>query len=144
MNRRGANGLGRGMQAVEHEAIWSLLDSHETITRSVEEIADGVKTTTTTSRPELVAVLRAHVRQMAGRLEKGQPVRVWDPVYRDLFRHADEIKIDIQDIDGGVVVTETTANPAVVPVIRAHAQKVTQMAQRGHAAARPPWAGRRW
>lgn len=133
----------QGMLAVEHEAIWTLLDHHDSIKRSIEEIPDGVSTTTTTSRPELVGALRTHVRQMARRLESGQSVRMWDPVFRDVFQHAREIKMEIKEIDGGVLVTETSANPAVVPMIRAHAQKVAQFAEQGYAAARPPWAGER-
>ncbi len=138
-----AGQAGRGMRADEHEAIWSLLDYHESVTRSIENLPDGVKTTTTTSRPELVPALRTHVQQMARRLEEGRPVRIWDPVFRDVFEHAAEIEVEMTEIDGGIMVTQTTDNPAVVPVIRAHAQKVAEFARQGHAAVRPPWAGRR-
>ena len=132
-----------GMQPEEHQAIWDLLDHHDSIVRSIEELPDGVRAKTTTSRPELVATLRTHVRQMAQHIEKGQPVRMWDPVYKDVFDHAKDIKLNIQDVEGGVVVTETTTNPAVIPIIRAHARKVSALAEQGHAAARPPWAGGR-
>lgn len=129
------------MSQAEHEPIWSLLAQHLTITRKVDDIPEGVKTTTTTSRPELVETLRKHVRQMALRVEQGRPVRLWDPIFRNVFAHADEIEMKVTDVDGGVEVVETSTNPRVVPFIQAHARAVNRFVKEGHAAARPPWAG---
>ena len=78
---------------------------------------------------------------MALHLEKGQPVRMWDPVFRDIFTHAREIKLVLRDVEGGIEATETSENPKVVPMIRAHATKVNAFVAEGHSAARPPWAG---
>ena len=75
-------GMGRGMSGDEHDAIFDLLSGHSAIARTVKEIPDGVRTTTTTTEPELVGTLRTHVRQMVRRLERGRPVRMWDPVFR--------------------------------------------------------------
>jgi hypothetical protein len=125
----------------EHGAIFDLLGGHGAIARKVEEIPDGVRTTTTTTKPELVETLRTHVRQMTRRLEQGRPVRMWDPVFRGVFAHADEIEVSLRDVEGGIEVTETSTNPSVVTLIRAHAAKVSDFVARGHAAARPPWPG---
>jgi hypothetical protein len=54
------------MSAEGHGPISHLLRQHDTITRAVEEIPGGVLTTSMTSKPELIATLRTHVRQMAG------------------------------------------------------------------------------
>jgi hypothetical protein len=132
------------MSAQEHEPIWSLLDEHDKIKREVRELSNGVETTTTTSSADLVDVLRKHVRQMAGRLEQDRPVRLWDPVFRDVFEHASAIEIEVTDVPNGVLVRETTADSEVVPMIQAHARAVNQFVAKGHAAARPPWAGPRW
>lgn len=109
----------QGMSNAEHGAIFELLSRHDTILRKVEEIPGGVRTTTKSTKPELVGTLRTHVRQMARHLEQKQPVRMWDPAFRDIFAHAGEIKMVMRDIDGGIEVTETSENPAVVPMIRA-------------------------
>lgn len=130
-----------GMSVEEHGPIFDLLSGHDTIIRVVKEIPGGVRTTTTTKKPELVGTLRTHVRQMARRLESGRPVRIWDPVFRQIFAHADEIVLTFKEIDGGIEVTETSKNPAVVPIIRAHAAKLNTFVAKGHEAARPPWAG---
>lgn len=70
---------------------------------------------------------------------------MWDPIFRDVFAHASEIAVKVADIEGGVVVTETTQNPDVIPMIRAHARAVSRFVEQGPLAVRPPWAGRgRW
>jgi|GEM_PF-765061 len=122
-----------GMSAAEHSNVLRLLSSHQEITRKVEEIPGGVRTTTTTTKPELVETLRAHVRQMSRHVKQGQPVRMWDPVFRDIFAHYDEITLVAKDIEGGIEVTETSENPEVVPLIRAHAKKVDGFVAEGHA-----------
>lgn len=131
---------GRGMSATEHQPIQTLLSQHKSILRVVEELPNGVRTTTTTDRPELVKTLRLHVRQMAERLAAGRPVRMWDPTFREVFAHADEITLKWKDVERGIEVTETSDDPQAVAAIRAHAKKVDEFAARGHAAARPPWA----
>lgn len=138
---RGGGGGGPGMSSREHGNIQSLLRGHETIERTVECLDDGVRTRTVTSDPALVPRLRQHVRQMEQRLRQQRPVRLWDPVFRDLFAHADAIQLQFEDIEGGIAVVETSDDPEVVPLIQAHARKVNQFVAEGHAAARPPWAG---
>jgi hypothetical protein len=140
MQARGMGGP--GMSTGEHENIHALLDAHRSIARTIEEIPGGVKTRTVTSDPAAVGHLRAHVRQMGRRLELGMMVRPWDPVFRAVFEHADEISMTWEDIGGGIEVIETSENPEVVPLIRAHARKVDRFVAGGHEAARPPWAGR--
>ena len=131
----------RGMSTVEHDAIHDLLSHHDEVQRRIEQIPNGVRTTTTTTNPELIETLRTHVRQMAQHVKDGRPVRMWDPVFQGIFSHHDEIKLSFKDIDKGIQVTETSPNPEVVPLIRAHAEKVNSFVAEGHSAARPPWAG---
>lgn len=130
-----------GMSEVEHARVRALLGDHQRIKRNVEEVPGGVKTTTTTDQPELVATLRTHVREMTKRLKSNQPVRMWDPVFRDVFDHADKIEIAEQEVPNGIVVTETATDADVVPMIRAHAKRVSEFVTQGRAAAAPPWAG---
>jgi hypothetical protein len=132
---------GGGMSDIEHKHVRALLGDHQHIKRTVEEIAGGVKTTTTTDRPELVATLQAHVREMVNRIKTGRPVRLWDPVFRDVFDRAGKIEISEQELPDGIVVTETTTDDEVVPMIRAHARSVSEFVAQGRDAAAPPWAG---
>lgn len=144
--RGGRQGMGRGrggshgMSDAEHERVRALLDNHQHIQRTVEQIPGGVKTTTTTDQPDLVATLRTHVREMTTRLKSNRPVRLWSPVFRDVFDHADKIEISDQEVPNGIVVTETTTDAEVVPMIRAHANSLSGFVAQGRDAAAPPWA----
>lgn len=111
-----------------------LLDDHASVTRTVEQLPNGVRTVTTTSDPELVAVLQRHPREMAAHLKAGGRVRNGDPVFRGLADHAQEVDIQYKDIENGVIATVTSKNEAVVELIRQHAAKVTAMSERGRAA----------
>ena len=131
-----------GMSDSERDLVHRLLAGHASIERVVENLPDGIRSTVTTKNDELVPVLRRHVKQMAEHLETGRPVRMWDPVFRDVFAHADEIQMKMEEIPHGIKVTETSDNPEVVSMIRAHARKVTEFVDNGFESARPPWAGR--
>jgi hypothetical protein len=118
-----------GMQA--HDAIEALFTNHEKITRSIEEIPGGIRASTTSSDPEVARQLRTHVGQMKTRLEAGMPMRRFDPLFRELFAHADKVRMTIDEIPGGVRVTETSDDPQVVLLLRQHARTVSEFAEQG-------------
>lgn len=118
-----------GMQA--HDAIEALFANHEKVTRRVEEIAGGIRAFTTSNDPEVARQLRTHVGQMKARLEAGMPMRRFDPLFRELFAHADKIRMTIDEVPGGVRVTETSDDPQVVLLIRQHARTVSEFAEQG-------------
>ena len=119
MSRGGMGGQMRRDMRVIH----TLLVEHEEISRTVEEIPGGIRSTTVSGRPEIANVIRTHVRQMKARVEAGEPIRQMDPVFREIFEHHAKIRMDIDDIPGGVRVTETSEHPQVVLLIRQHAER---------------------
>lgn len=119
--------------------IHELLVQHEKINRTVEDLENGVKTRTTSQDPEVAASIRKHVRQMKERMEAGKPIRQMDPLFKELFEHADKIELQIEDIDDGVIVTETSKDPQVVKLIRQHARRaVNEFAAHGMKRAMQP------
>jgi hypothetical protein len=123
----GGPGNMREVMGVFHQ----LLTDHAQIQRTVQEVNHGVVTVTTSQNPVVTALIRTHVAQMKSRLEKGQPVRRWDPLFVEIFKNADKIDLKIDEVAGGVRVTETTEDPQVVPLIRQHAQAVSEFVARG-------------
>jgi hypothetical protein len=119
MSRGGMGPQMRGQMRVIHR----LLVDHEQIRREVEEIAGGVRTTTVSPRPEIADMIRTHVRQMKARVEDGEPIRQMDPVFREIFEHYTKIDMEVEEISGGVRVTETSDDPQVVLLIRQHARR---------------------
>lgn len=134
---RGMGGPGAGMggpgnmrevMGVFHQ----LLTDHAQIQREVKDVENGVVTVTTSKNPVVMALIRTHVAQMKSRLEKGQPVRRWDPLFVEIFRNADKIDMKIDEVEGGVRVTETSQDPHVVLLIRQHAREgVSQFVAKG-------------
>ena len=53
--------------------------------------SNGVKTTSTTTDPAMVATLRQHPRDMDAHLKNGGHVRRWDPLFSELAEHHDQI-----------------------------------------------------
>jgi hypothetical protein len=115
-------GGGEDMEEVR-DTIHGLLDSRESIQREVEEVDGGVITTTTSEDPQVTDRIRFHVMQMESRLENGQGMRMWDPLFREIFAHHEEIKTEIEEIPGGVKVRQTSDNPEVTALIRQHATR---------------------
>ena len=73
-------------------------------------------------------------------LEGGGRIRAWDPHFSEIFDHYDEVDMVVEALDDGVRVTETSENPEVVKLIRAHARKVDDFVARGPAAVHEPTA----
>jgi hypothetical protein len=120
-------------------SIHGLLIKHDQIERKVEEIPNGVRTTTTSENPQVAQLIREHVRQMKARYARGQPIRVMDPVFRELFRNRKKASLNYDEIPGGVRVMHTSEDPQVVLLIRQHARGfISEAARQGMARAMHP------
>ena len=110
-------------------------DYRQDIERQVEEVDNGVVTVTRApANAEAAQAIARHVREMKQLLASGGRVRMWDPLFRELFDRAGEISMDIEELEDGMRVTETADDPEVVALIQAHARKVTEFIERGPAA----------
>lgn len=130
MQGKGMMGEGR-MQ--DMQTIHALLDDHKQIARTVREIENGVETTTESDDPKVRARIVEHAWAMQKRLETRQPIRMWDPLFAELFKHADKIKLQITNTPKGVKITETSTDVYVVKLIRAHAAGVSEFVKEGSA-----------
>ncbi len=133
-------GFGQGRRndprrAADQELFHFLLAHHDKITRQVTELPNGVKAVTESDDPEVVEKLQEHVEWMAVRIEKSQPIRMRDPLFRELFKNADKIELEHEMTDKGVIVTEWSDDPHVVKLIQAHAKVVSGFVASGFAEA---------
>lgn len=134
----GDNMMGPGMMQ-DMRSIHGLLTNHEQIERRVEDIPDGVRTVTTSNDPKVAQLIRTHVRQMKARYGRGQPIRMMDPVFRELFRNRHKASLEYEDVPGGIRVTHTSNDPQVVLLIRQHARRfVSEAAKEGMSRAMRP------
>lgn len=128
--QHGQRGRGPG-QMQDMQTIHQLFDGHQQITRTIKPLANGVETLTESNDPKLQALIKEHVWAMQQRLEKRQPIRMWDPLFVELFNHADQIQMEIHQTAKGMKVIETSTDPYVVKLIQAHAQGVSEFVKEG-------------
>lgn len=119
----------------DHDVFHFLLTNHKKITRKVTKLKNGVETVTESKNPKIAEKIQEHVKWMAERVEKGKPTRMRDPLFAELFRHADKIEIETTKTKNGIKVVETSKDPKVARLIQAHAEVVTGFVNRGLAEA---------
>src|SRR6201999_4404410 len=98
---------------------------------SVEEIPGGIRTTTQSTSPDLVAQLQAHVSSMYSHLDQGAEVMCMSASLPTLFGRATGYRRQLTLTPTGVIAEETADDPTLTRAIRAHAQEVTGFVRDG-------------
>ena len=113
-----------------------MLMNHRDITRSVTNLPDGIRTVTESANPELAGQLVSHVVGMIGRVEDGRDprVRIQSPTLDLIFANRDLIETVLEATPTGIIVTQTSSDPATVAALQTHAAEVSDMVDRGMAA----------
>ena len=125
----------RGDNATPEESaeLAVMFRNFETITREVTNLPNGIRTVTRSSDEEVMNQLVSHVIGMIGRVEdKDDPEIIIQSRTLDIFfQRGDKIKSEIELIDDGIVVTQTSQDTELVAALQKHAAEVTDMADRG-------------
>lgn len=127
-----------GMSEEGMRGAMALFARHTELRRTVEEIPGGVRATTESTAPDLVAQLQGHVSSMYGHLDRGAEVSCMSQTLPTLFRRAGDYQRHLSFTPTGVVVTETSSDPEMTAVIRAHAVEVTGFVNDGMSAMMGP------
>ena len=115
-----------GVSAADMPLYMDMFARHNEIRRTVEEIPGGVRTTTESDSPDLVARLQTHVSDMYNRLEPGgSEVMCMSQSLPTLFRRASDYHRQITLTPTGVVAVEIADDPNLTQAIRAHAREVS-------------------
>ncbi len=127
-----ANGCGfMGADSADMSRYMEMFNRHREISRVVEEIPGGVRTTTQSNSPDLAAQLQSHVSSMYSRLDQGTEVRCMSQSLPTLFRRTTGYRRQLTFTATGVIAEETSEDPALTDAIRAHAREVTGFVQQG-------------
>lgn len=116
---------------VDMSLYMEMFSRHVEINRTVEEIPGGVRTTTESHAPDLVAQLHAHVSSMYTHLGQGAEVRCMSSSLPTLFRRARDYQRHLTLTPTGAIAEETATDPGLTRAIRAHAQEVTGFVRDG-------------
>jgi hypothetical protein len=120
----------------DRETFHFLLDHRDDIRRKVTRRKDGVETLTESDDAEVAAKIQEHVVAMHRRVTEPDPIRMRDPLFAAIFRNVDKIDMEIEKTPKGVRVTETSFDPYVAKLIRAHADVVSRFLENGYPEAR--------
>lgn len=132
----GLSCLAQGMKhdnSPDMQAIHRMFANSDKIKRTVKQTPNGVITLTESSDPTVAAMIQEHVAAMHARLKKHQPIRAWDPLFAEIFKRADKIKLDVTNTKNGVRITESSDDPYTVKIIRADARAVSDFVKEGMA-----------
>jgi len=140
---RGARGQAPGREAGAHDdrhdedrdVFHFLLANHQKIQRTVKDLENGVETLTESDSPEIAAKIKEHVQWMEHRIKEVNPIRMRDPLFAEIFRHADKITMEHEETEKGVRVTEVSDDAYVARLLQAHAKVVSGFVERGFAEA---------
>jgi hypothetical protein len=124
-------GMMGGTTRADMSAYMEMFSRHREISRVVEEIPGGVRTTTESRSPDLVARLQAHVSSMHAHLDQGAEVACMSQSLPTLFRRAGSYRRQLTFTPTGVIADETAEDPDLTLAIRAHAREVTGFVREG-------------
>lgn len=131
---KGPMGKGPGSDpafAADRELFHDLLAHRADIRREVKNTDHGVVTLTESDKPEIAAAIQKHVASMEKRVQDKKPIHLRDPLFVEVFRHADKIKFVYEKTDKGMRVTETSDDAYTVKLIQMHAEVVSRFIKNG-------------
>lgn len=124
---------GDSQHDIDHQDFFFLIDHKETIKRTVKNLPNGIETLTESANADVAARIQKHVAAMYDRVENVNPIRMRDPLFREIFANAKKIKMEFKQTDNGVLVTETSEDPYVAKLLQKHAVVVSKFIKNGYA-----------
>ncbi|MGB8702768.1 MAG: hypothetical protein WCD18_25415 [Thermosynechococcaceae cyanobacterium] len=128
--------MGNPRMGDDAQTIHQLFAGHDRIRRTVTNIPGGIRAVTESDDPQLTALIQSHVSQMYERVSQGQPIPMisMSSTLPDMVQAANQYQRKIQFTPKGISVAETSTDPRLEAIIRAHGLEVTQFVERGMSA----------
>lgn len=115
--------------------VWmELLAANTKIRRTDRHTESGVEAITESGDPAVAAKIIDHTKAIQARTKVGAQVRIWDPIFAELFKKHGTVTIDVTPTEKGVKIVERSDDPEAVALLRAHAMGVSEFVREGHAA----------
>ena len=141
----GMMGMGHGLAdadrsqsatTAEMEIIHALIDNHDRIGRTVTNLPDGIRTVTESIDVRIAGIIKTHVASMVQRVGAGNDpgLPIESPALHAIFRNKDKITTTVETTDKGIIVVQTSSDPATVAVLQQHASEVSDLVRDGMAA----------
>lgn len=140
----GADGTGHNMMTMpglrgedatdlESRELAIMFRHFREITRTVENLPNGIRTVTHAKNEAVMDVITSHVIGMIERVEEGRDPKIviQSPTLDIFFARGERIETEIEVTDEGIVVIQTSDNAEVVEALQIHAAEVTAMVDQG-------------
>ena len=138
MMEPGMMGMGHMMgrdaaTAGDMSAIHALAIGHDRIRRTVTNLPDGIRTVTESDDPRIAQLIREHVARMGQRVRAGKMmgVPIESPAVHRIYASKDRIRTTSEATPAGIVVTQTSSDPAIVALLQEHAVEVSGLVRGG-------------
>ncbi len=143
---QGMTGMGPGMMGMAQDSatmaemgpIHELIINHDRIQRTVTNLPDGIRTVTESDDPQVALAIKEHVKSMNQRIiaqsDPGLPVE--SPAAHLILRNGDKVQTTVETTAKGVIVIQTSTDPATVAALQQHAEEVNDLVGGGMAAMR--------
>ncbi len=125
--------IGADTTDIEIAELRALFINHTEITRTVENLPNGIKTITETENPELRDQLISHVIGMMSRVSENRDpqIPIQSPMLTPIFEDGASIITDFEITEKGIIFIQTSDNPDTVDALQKHAAEVSDLAARG-------------
>ncbi len=129
---------------VEVAELRAMFENHKDLTRTVENLPNGIRTVTETDNPDLRELLVGHVAGMIQRVDdqRDPQIPIQSQTLDVLFENSESIVTEIEMTATGIAVVQTSDDPDVVAALQTHAAEVSDLAARGMQAAHDGMAAR--
>ncbi|MHB1332665.1 MAG: hypothetical protein ACYCY1_08720 [Sulfuriferula sp.] len=110
----------------------ALFERHKLIHRTVTALPNGVHDVTTSTDPATTALIQKHVIEMYERLDQNRPFPYpMSNSVPQMFANPTGYQRKFEMLPDGIAVMETSSDPEMVAVIRAHAEELNRFAKEG-------------
>lgn len=144
MRHHGADGTGHdmvNMPGLQGENVTTgetadlaiMFQTFPQIDREVTNLPNGIRAVTRSDNPQVKDAIVRHVIDMIARVEAGDDPKVFiqSPTLDIFFERYDALTTQVDVIEDGVVVTQTSDDPELVEAMHIHAAEVSAMAEQG-------------
>jgi hypothetical protein len=114
--------------------VHAMLFDHDKIKRTVTDLSNGIRTVTESDDPQVAKLIKEHVASMRERLTDDRVFNVASHTLPTIFANSAKIHTTIEQTPNGVIVTQTSSDPATVAALQGHAREVSDLARGGIAA----------
>lgn len=133
---------GRGMMhrdsttADVMQVVHQLMVNHDKLRRTVVNLPNGVRTVTESDDPTMVTQIQRHVNMTGAFVAAGRDpnLPMSTPALHGVLQNGKKIVRQVETTAKGMLVVETSDDPATVALLQQHAAEITELVKRGMAA----------